>query len=325
MTTTPVDHSEHIVLLQRTLRAVEKDQKHWNQKHWVSGDYDLANGELTPTCGTSFCFAGWAAHLDPQVKFADSGLVKIIDDLEQETKSIPEWAQERLGLTEEERFALFAAGADLEGLREGVTRVIDRMLAEMFPPPAPPKRPFEVVYERTTTRERTVMASSQEEAEAVVAETMQQMNYPGIKAEWSVRSITDTTATGPGTYRVTLRWEGRQEHLTPLHWTVTADSKEDALLQARGDDFPEPGDASNSRVWVIEKIDEPQNWVVTVTYDTAHHEPKTWVVPAESEAAALARVRRTGYYAETDGAYGRKWDIRALGTGEDVSGATTFS
>lgn len=49
----------NVALLKQTLAHVEAHQADWNQRQWITP----ADEREDPSCGTAYCFAGWAVAL----------------------------------------------------------------------------------------------------------------------------------------------------------------------------------------------------------------------------------------------------------------------
>lgn len=213
----PVDHGQHIVALIRALALVESDPEHWQQQVWsnlsaklasVDGvassryDYDLGievpldeEGKVRPlepeqvrTCGTAFCFAGWAVAdsgakwlgssavvFDPAIDgegMADTTIVIDAGKPEDEEDNrllatyVSHRAQKLLGIDRHDADWLFHQSRTLTELRHGVAHLIERHLAEMYPPPKPVKHVYTVHVRRTSVSTHDVVATSEEEAGA---------------------------------------------------------------------------------------------------------------------------------------------------------------
>lgn len=119
-------------LLRLTLAHIENNQQAWDQTAWAIRQY--RDGE---TCGTAYCFAGWAVQLaGHSIQFDDSytpipegpdhqhGLATLrgTDQLE----PIDTLAQHELGLNTDQAKQLFAENNRLTDLR----RIVDQLIAE---------------------------------------------------------------------------------------------------------------------------------------------------------------------------------------------------
>jgi hypothetical protein len=120
----------------------------WDQGNWrISGRYALdkmsvfERGDDTAieaeACGTAMCMAGWTAELDPSVRWLETKLPGIPDDIpttatisceyvvkeDGSYEHIEPWAQQRLGLTDGQTQLLFHAGNSLCDLESYVARL----------------------------------------------------------------------------------------------------------------------------------------------------------------------------------------------------------
>jgi hypothetical protein len=68
---------------------------------------DMNNWTDVNSCGTTYCFAGWAAHLS-NLKVYEGGWL----DAERQLEHVEEWAKYELGLTSEEAGRLFFSRDD---------------------------------------------------------------------------------------------------------------------------------------------------------------------------------------------------------------------
>lgn len=168
---TPVDHTEHILLLHRVMHIIESQPERWNQGAWVTNlgqmiEEDGFGAVLDDNvCGTSFCFAGWVAHLDPTVRFIGDETLRIADGADHEragmNMNIRQWAIERLGLTDAEA-TMFGGSVSKEELQGFVRQITGRMLEEMYPPPPPKILNYTATV--TTVKTQTVRATTEDEA-----------------------------------------------------------------------------------------------------------------------------------------------------------------
>ena len=93
--------------LRETLAAVKANPDHWHQLQWIT---------QRPGCGTAYCFAGWRAALDGYTEESRRWCCAV-DPTTGRSVSIPDYAEECLGLTSEqadELFHPFNTLADLE-------------------------------------------------------------------------------------------------------------------------------------------------------------------------------------------------------------------
>lgn len=135
----------NVPLLRKTMEHIEENLADWAQNQWVGtarrwvntsneipevkrhGEHVYQREEFTVTCGTTFCFAGHAAHLagwspvwlEDLKRFSDRMMEK--DGVERETEFI---AMEELGLSIQEAGALFHGSNSLTRLRLQVDRLI---------------------------------------------------------------------------------------------------------------------------------------------------------------------------------------------------------
>jgi hypothetical protein len=94
----------------------------WNQQKWVDIN----------TCGTAFCYAGWALHLTgwQAVRLKDEGTPDHLSEVMVKDGRILRWmeigaaARDLLGLTNEEADALFAEENTIEDLKELVDSIV---------------------------------------------------------------------------------------------------------------------------------------------------------------------------------------------------------
>jgi hypothetical protein len=123
------------LVLERIEREVEEGTTGWDQSQWALSQTNPSKRE-TPeeSCGTSFCFAGWAAVLDGARLFwneriANSGAaVWVADEVllpDGDVEFIWEYAQKLLELTDQEADVLFYGGNALGNLQAIVQDLID--------------------------------------------------------------------------------------------------------------------------------------------------------------------------------------------------------
>ncbi len=62
----------NVALLRQTLEHIETHQADWNQRQWITP----ADEREDPSCGTAYCFAGWAVALSGY-KIERTGVVRI--------------------------------------------------------------------------------------------------------------------------------------------------------------------------------------------------------------------------------------------------------
>jgi len=111
----------NVKLLNRILDIIETDPDHWDQETWVTE---------TP-CGTAYCFAGWAVHLNgykfhPGWDLSLNTSDEVYKDNEKESIYIQDVAQEILGLTLLEATTLFSSWRTLDDIRAVVAHIIAR-------------------------------------------------------------------------------------------------------------------------------------------------------------------------------------------------------
>lgn len=130
----------NVALLKKTLETIELDQIHWDQNQWRASDDE---------CGTTMCFAGWAAllaggtwYLPQPVEGTDRRLndLLIAEDGEGDLLiayptqvrcvSARDRAQRVLGLDEVEAGDLFSAEMGLEELEDYVDFLITKHEAQ---------------------------------------------------------------------------------------------------------------------------------------------------------------------------------------------------
>ena len=122
-------------LLDLVYKTIEADQSHWDQNHWRTGDDPTVtvNGqrELQVTCGTSFCFAGWAVQLGSEHKPRWANVVFLRADPEDDRAdvvpgaiiAVDDRARRLLGLTAFQAASLFSGGNNLNDLKARIDRI----------------------------------------------------------------------------------------------------------------------------------------------------------------------------------------------------------
>jgi len=116
MTVTPFTEPEtlplpNLPLLNKVRDHIGAHPETWNQRHW----------RTVTDCGTSYCFAGWAAYFDGAV-WANS--VTENDLLFGDTAA--RWARDALGLTDMEAAWLFTASNRLDDIDDCLTTIYAR-------------------------------------------------------------------------------------------------------------------------------------------------------------------------------------------------------
>ncbi len=108
-------------LLQEVVDYIETHPEEWDQDSWANKG----------TCGTTLCFAGTTALLDPQVEFIwmNRGEYSVAIDIVKDDgdwDEIEEYAQRRLGLTNREAYTLFHyTRTDLEQLKLTIKNIVN--------------------------------------------------------------------------------------------------------------------------------------------------------------------------------------------------------
>jgi hypothetical protein len=124
--------------LRRVLAQVEEEAakgsgSRWDQCHWAISRGGTAVEPTPDTCGTAFCFAGWAAVLDGAQlhwgKGYESGALVWVAEFQRRADGymddISEYAQRSLGLTSDEANVLFLGSNTLDDLRAIVQSLVD--------------------------------------------------------------------------------------------------------------------------------------------------------------------------------------------------------
>ena len=133
---TPTPNAE---LLDAVIEQISKDKKHWDQGSWrdepISADQpDLVTERgkkvLPITCGTSFCFAGWAVQIGSETKPKWANTYALwanshdnLADIENGTITASDRARRLLGLTIEQAGALFSGSNSLREIKTYVRRI----------------------------------------------------------------------------------------------------------------------------------------------------------------------------------------------------------
>ena len=104
----PKDHAEKVERLRTVLRTIEKNPQHWDQGYFHS------------PCGTSHCFAGFAAMFAIGLKQATNADIQEKSDL-----STAEIAEKWLGIEEWSGRNLFYYDNTIDDLRSIVNEIAD--------------------------------------------------------------------------------------------------------------------------------------------------------------------------------------------------------
>jgi hypothetical protein len=91
-------------LIRRVVAAIEAQPHKWDQGQFVGGA--AWNGADPSECGTTFCFAGWALHLENRLAF-DSAVGLVALDAHGKPRPFDVAARDLLGLTEHQAERLF--------------------------------------------------------------------------------------------------------------------------------------------------------------------------------------------------------------------------
>lgn len=110
-------------LLTQTLEQIDNHPEDWNQKVWGT-TVDLPEGN---TCGTAYCFAGWAVKLAGYEPVFNCGTSRFAYDahVADEVREIAAIARDLLGLTWEQANQLFASHNTREDLHLITKKIIE--------------------------------------------------------------------------------------------------------------------------------------------------------------------------------------------------------
>ena len=128
-------------LIRETIAAIEQDEEHWNQEHFI----DIPSPWSTkPLCDTTLCFAGWACLTDVgAVEFFNQALrVATEPDSGQEFwasgRDIEPWAQDILDLKDSQAEKIFYATGikEVATLKKVITEALQVQVWDDVPIPA---------------------------------------------------------------------------------------------------------------------------------------------------------------------------------------------
>lgn len=131
--------SPNIELLDLVLKTIETDRRHWCQRVWRTmidsarlhrpGKVD----EIQVTCGTSFCFAGWAVQLGSETTpvWLDTGYLEANEHdnplhITGGTVSVAARATRLLGIDYHSANALYDGGNSLPTIRRMVHEIKEK-------------------------------------------------------------------------------------------------------------------------------------------------------------------------------------------------------